>query len=133
MEQTVSIGGRLREERQRLDMNQTQFGERGGVTKKTQMLYESGERFPDAAYLAAIAGVGADVCYIVTGARENPPGMVLTAVEQLLVERYRMSPPALQDAALRVLLGSEPLGAQQVSGKGNRVAGRDVVQGKGKK
>lgn len=133
MEQTVSIGDRLREERQRLDMNQTQLGERGGVTKKTQMLYESGERFPDAAYLAAVAGIGADVRYIVTGERETQPGVTLTAAEQLLIERYRMSPSALQNAALRVLLGSETAGTQQVSGKGNRVAGRDVIQGKDKK
>jgi transcriptional regulator with XRE-family HTH domain len=71
MTQSVSIGGRLREERQRLDMSQPAFGEVGGVTKKTQMLYEAGERFPDAAYLSAAAGAGADVLYILTGLRSE--------------------------------------------------------------
>lgn len=69
MEQTVLFGERLREERQRLSLNQTAMGELGGVTKKTQMLYESSTRAPDADYLAAIASAGADVLYIITGMR----------------------------------------------------------------
>jgi len=69
MEQTVHFGDRLREERQRFGLNQTAMGELGGVTKKTQMLYESSTRAPDAEYLAAIAAAGADVLYILTGMR----------------------------------------------------------------
>lgn len=69
MERTVSFGDRLREERQRLGLSQTAIGELGGVTKKTQMLYESSSRTPDANYLAAIASAGADVLYILTGMR----------------------------------------------------------------
>jgi|APMI01.1.fsa_nt_gi transcriptional regulator with XRE-family HTH domain len=65
----VSIGERLREERVRLGTNQTAFGEVGGVTKKTQMLYEGGDRFPDAQYLSAIADIGVDVAYVLTGKR----------------------------------------------------------------
>ena len=114
MNQLVSIGDRLREERQRLDINQTQFGELGGVTKKTQMLYESGERFPDAAYLAAIAAAGADVRYIITGDREGPVPDVLTSDERLMLDRYRASPQPLRDAALRVLLGESPKQKGQV-------------------
>lgn len=48
-------------------MNQTKFGEIGGVTKKTQMLYEAGDRMPDAVYLRRIACIGVDVQYIVIG------------------------------------------------------------------
>lgn len=103
----VSIGSRLREERQRLDMNQTELGERGGVTKKTQMLYESGDRFPDAAYLAAISVDGADIRYIVTGERDGPAPEVLSSEERYLLDRYRGSPQPLRDAALRVLIGGD--------------------------
>jgi transcriptional regulator with XRE-family HTH domain len=63
----VSISKRLKEERNRLGMSQTKFGEIGGVTKKTQMLYESGDRMPDAVYLRRIACIGVDVQYIVIG------------------------------------------------------------------
>lgn len=85
MEQTVSIGLRLRDERQRLDLSQTAFAEKGGVTKKTQMLYEAGERFPDAAYLAAVAQIGADIQYIVTGQRQGQ-GIGESAVHRAVLD-----------------------------------------------
>ena len=69
----VSIGERLREERTRLDMTQPAFGAVAGITKKTQGLYESDARAPDATYLGAIAEAGADVLYVLTGRREMKP------------------------------------------------------------
>lgn len=65
----VSFFERLKEERLKLDLNQTDFGDLGGVTKKTQMLYESGDRSPDARYLELIAAAGVDVQYVITGVR----------------------------------------------------------------
>lgn len=66
-----SIGDRLKAERERLTLNQTAFGEIGGVKKLAQINYENGSRSPDAAYLAAIASAGADVLFIVTGERHE--------------------------------------------------------------
>ena len=63
------IGERLREERVRLGLNQDDFAVIGGVQRRAQGNYERGERAPDADYLARIAERGADVLYIVTGAR----------------------------------------------------------------
>jgi transcriptional regulator with XRE-family HTH domain len=63
----VSFCERLRAERTRLGLNQTDFAALAGMTKKTQMLYEADERVPDANYLAAIAAAGADVHYRITG------------------------------------------------------------------
>jgi transcriptional regulator with XRE-family HTH domain len=63
----VSFCERLRAERARLGLNQTDFAALAGMTKKTQMLYEADERVPDANYLAAISAAGADVHYILTG------------------------------------------------------------------
>jgi transcriptional regulator with XRE-family HTH domain len=105
MNQSVSIGDRLREERQRLDLNQTQLGERGGVTKKTQMLYESGDRFPDAAFLAAIAEAGADIRYIVTGHRDGSAPEVFSADERDLVSLFRAAPLPVKAAAIGALQG----------------------------
>lgn len=65
----MPLGDRLREERERLGFNQTDFAALAGSTRKTQFNYESGERTPDAAYLAAISAAGADVSYLVTGKR----------------------------------------------------------------
>ena len=112
MNHLVSIGERLREERVRLGMSQTTFGEVGGVTKKTQMLYEGGERAPDAGYLAAAAESGVDVRYVITGQRDAPAQEVPTPEEKLLMQYFRDASPAVRKAALAALLsGSSGAGS----------------------
>jgi len=64
-----TIGNRLKEERERMRLNQTSFGDLGGVKKQAQLKYEKDDRAPDAKYLADIAAGGADVLYILTGER----------------------------------------------------------------
>ena len=82
---------RLREERERLALSQQALAEKCGVTARSQRNYESGERNPDSAYLAAIAAAGADVLYILTGQRAGgtPSVPVLDAAEQVLLDSYR--------------------------------------------
>nr|WP_028201178.1 helix-turn-helix domain-containing protein [Burkholderia pseudomallei] len=65
-----TIGSRLREERLRLGLSQDEFAAVGGVLRRAQSNYESDERSPDAKYLSAIAGVGADLLYILTGSKQ---------------------------------------------------------------
>lgn len=67
-----TIGSRLRAERERLSFSQEAFANKAGVHRRTQVNYESGERYPDAVYLAAIAGLGVDISYVVTGSRVTP-------------------------------------------------------------
>lgn len=64
-----TIGARLRVERERLQLSQEAFANKAGVHRRTQVNYEADDRRPDADYLAAIAGFGADIAYIVTGSR----------------------------------------------------------------
>lgn len=66
----TDIGTRLRDERIRLGLSQTEFGNYGGVRKNTQSKYESNERAPDALYLANVAKHGVDVQYVITGVRK---------------------------------------------------------------
>ncbi|WP_119334969.1 helix-turn-helix domain-containing protein [Hydrogenophilus thermoluteolus] len=68
----VSIGSRLRDERLRLGLSQEDFARIAGVQRRAQIRYEQDEREPSARYLEAIASVGADVTYILTGRRERP-------------------------------------------------------------
>ncbi|WP_223569395.1 helix-turn-helix domain-containing protein [Pseudomonas sp. BF-R-26] len=63
----MGIGERLKEERERLGFNQTEFAAKAGASKNSQYNYEKGERSPDANYLAAIAENGVDILYVVTG------------------------------------------------------------------
>lgn len=69
METNNYIGGRLREERESLNLNQEIFAQLAKTTRQTQSNYEKGSRSPDAVYLCAIALAGADVQYIITGKR----------------------------------------------------------------
>lgn len=110
-------------------MNQTEFAQLGGVGKTTQINYEKGERFPDAAYLAAVASIGVDVLYVVTGNRDG--GASLTPVENTLLTRLRQGSPVLRGYLQEV--GAAPVASaptvsiggdvgQQVNG-GQTIAG----------
>lgn len=90
----MSMGDRLRTERERLGYTQPGFAELTGTTKRTQFNYEKNERAPDGNYLAAIAAVGADVLYIVTGQRSQPMSATasLPARVRALVDNYENAP-----------------------------------------
>ncbi|WP_432417463.1 helix-turn-helix domain-containing protein [Comamonas flocculans] len=81
---------RLREERERLGMSQEAFGAMAGVRKQAQLLYEKGERSPDARYLSAIAAAGTDVLYILTGQRSQsaPAAAALPPRARALLDNY---------------------------------------------
>jgi transcriptional regulator with XRE-family HTH domain len=65
----MSIGERLKDERERLAFNQADFAAIGKASKRSQIEWEKGTAYPNAKYLAAIAAAGADVQYILTGRR----------------------------------------------------------------
>ena len=71
----MGIGARLKEERMRVGMSQAEIAALGGLSNKTQLSYESDARSPDANYLAALAKVGVDVLYVITGVRALPSTM----------------------------------------------------------
>lgn len=85
----MGIGERLKEERERLGLNQTDFAALAGASKNTQYNYEKGERSPDANYLAAAAVQGVDVLYVITGARTPQPSASFTADETEFVDILR--------------------------------------------
>lgn len=122
------IGMRLREERERLGLSQPAMGEIGGVKKLTQLNYEKGERSPDATYLSAISKFGADIQFIVTGIRSAE---TLNTDEQELLSHFRKASLAVKAAALAALTaGNSASNSINVSGQGNRVAGRDFNENK---
>ncbi|WP_225773942.1 helix-turn-helix domain-containing protein [Pseudomonas sp. Marseille-Q5115] len=94
----TAIGSRIREERERLRLTQRAFGEIGGVEPNAQGKYESGERWPKADYLAAVADHGVDVLYVLTGARAAEPADQLSEDEASLLRGYRSLPAPAQAA-----------------------------------
>ena len=77
---------RLKDERKRLYLNQTDFGALGGVKKDAQLNYENGSRKPDLAYLLALNNAGVDVFYLLTGEIVEKR---LSNDERILVSAYR--------------------------------------------
>ena len=99
----MAIGERLKEERSRLGLSQTDFGALASVGKTTQINYEKGNGSPDAKYLAAVAEQGVDVLYVVTGSRVPTATNALTPDEDTLLANYRQldekARTTLQDVA----------------------------------
>ena len=102
----VSIGDRLKEERERLGFTQPAFAGLAETTKKSQIDYEKNLTQPKAGYFAAISKVGADIQYIVTGVRSVA---ALSADETELLKLFRAAPLAVKAAAMAALAaGSAP-------------------------
>ncbi|MBV5296320.1 MAG: helix-turn-helix transcriptional regulator [Curvibacter lanceolatus] len=100
----MNVGDRLREERERLGVSQERFALSGGVQKRAQIHYEKGERNPDSAYLAAIALMGVDVLYVLTGQRSQPVAApALSKEEEALLDNYKHADDEGRRAAQQVL------------------------------
>lgn len=137
----MTIGARLREERERLGLSQPKFAAIAGTTKQTLFSWETGKTGPDCFQMALLAEAGVDVLYVLAGSNRTTlsdlPGGGLPPDEQLLLEAYRGLSTAARKALLAELLtGGKPKkparakpvegGGVTVSGDGNHVAGRDI-------
>ncbi|NMM75364.1 hypothetical protein B2J88_20155 [Rhodococcus sp. SRB_17] len=136
MEIFISIGERLKEEREAMGKTQSDFAaiasEAGvpGATRQSQAKYEKGLASPSAAYLSAIALQGVDVRYVLTGDREGPTLAALSGEQRLLLDYYNDASPAMRKAAMAVLLsGGSNSGAAQVfhGDISGGVAGNNVI------
>lgn len=99
-----TIGRRLAEERDRLGYSQKLLASRLLRTVRTQIKYEQGLTFPDAAYLFFLNQLGADVYYIVTGKR---CANELEINEQAVLKAFREMSHEGQDGILRMLVGAD--------------------------
>lgn len=89
----MNFGERLKEERERLGLSQPVLGSIGGVTKLSQLKYETGSVFPKANYLIEIAKVGVDVAYLLFGERAHT---TINDEELLLLQKFRNADPAVR-------------------------------------
>lgn len=101
-----SISDRLKEARELLGLSQQAIADKCGIAARSQRNYESGERSPDAVYLAAIAAVGVDIRYVVTGERDYTPPPSMSAEELTMLNYFRDASPEVRRAALGALLGA---------------------------
>jgi transcriptional regulator with XRE-family HTH domain len=118
---------RLREERKRLGLNQTEFATLAGVTVDSQGNYERGTRKPDSDYLIAMHAQGVDVGFLFSGVRTN--GDTQAPTDAATPRKRRLSGPApvpadQEDAVLVPLFA-----AAGSMGPGNETHSSDVILG----
>lgn len=65
------FGERLKFERKRLKLSQTELAEIGGVGRLAQSQYESEQSAPTTRYLSAISSAGVNLTYLVMGTRPD--------------------------------------------------------------
>jgi transcriptional regulator with XRE-family HTH domain len=104
--QETEVGLRLRAERKRLGLTQSQLGARGGVSLSSQHAYESGLHRPDTRYLARVAEAGVDMQYVVLGQKtepRSPSNLDWKAMEAigLLIEQSATEPGEQMPLALK--------------------------------
>ncbi len=109
----MTVGARLKEERVRLGMSQTDFAALSGVKKGTQISWEKDTSSPTVATLTDLARNGVDTVYVLTGRRL--PGMVdahdeniradLSDIQRDLIDpaRQRLADEADDQAEARVI------------------------------
>lgn len=126
----MTIGDRLREERERLGFNQPALAGLAETTKKSQIDYEKGISFPKANYLEVIARVGADIQYIITGVRS---AAALAGDEEQLLQQYRSLDSESKRRTLAMVFGGTPPSApkakiiQNIASSSGQVAGRNII------
>lgn len=93
---TEGFGSRLREERERRGLNQSQFAAVAGIRRMAQGQYEHESHSPTVRYLAAVASTGIDLHYVLFGSRAIASSQEKRDAERQvfeLIEQYAQQQP----------------------------------------
>lgn len=92
----MSLGGRLKEERERLGFTQSEFAALAGATKGAQQNWEKDEASPKSSALQAWIENGLDAMYVLTGKRlsQRPVGLEMEIEEELASIRRELIDPS---------------------------------------
>lgn len=117
---------RLREERDALGFTQEAMAEKAGISKRSYCAYEAGETAPSAKLLAALALMGVDVAYLLTGQRAGgasapPPPRAVSEGDRILLDNFHAAPAQVQ-AGVKTALGAFAPGGSPRRGKQDKAA-----------
>lgn len=98
------IGMRLKEERQRLGFTQPNFAKVADASKRTLIDWEKGVSAPNGFQLSALALIGVDIQYIITGYRSST---ALPSDEAFMLEKIRQADAETRNKILMLLLGGD--------------------------
>ena len=122
----MHMGERIKEERERLGFNQSDFADLAAATRKTLFNWESGAAAPNANVLAAWSAHGLDVLYVVTGQRAGgasapPPPRAVSEGDRILLDNFHAAPAQVQ-AGVKTTLGAFAPGGGARRGKQDKAA-----------
>ena len=117
---------RLREERDALGFTQEAMAEKAGISKRSYCAYEAGETAPSAKLLAALALMGVDVAYLLTGQRAGgasapPPPRAVSEGDRILLDNFHAAPAQVQ-AGVKTALGAFAPAGSARRGKQDKAA-----------
>ncbi|PID66609.1 MAG: hypothetical protein CR975_02215 [Gammaproteobacteria bacterium] len=119
---------RIREERKKLGLSQTQLAEMVGLKLNAQSKYERGETEPKASYFIALDDIGADIHYILTG--ERIEGEIISNEEKFLLEKYRQADKRKRQMILGMLIMDDKTILRAVAGETGQGKGSKVANNK---
>ena len=98
--QLTAFGQRVKEERSRLQLKQTDLASLIQTSRTSQSIWESGQRFPNLTVLLAWQEMGFDVSYLITGRRLNH---VMTTEEQRIIDIWQQANSEMRTALSAVV------------------------------
>lgn len=106
----MSVADRFKSERERLALTQPRVADLTGVGKTTVINWEKGLSSPTAVQLSALAEVGLDVLYVITGQRAGgasapPPPRAVSEGDRILLDNFHAAPAQVQ-AGVKTALGA---------------------------
>ncbi|MCU4395942.1 helix-turn-helix domain-containing protein [Acinetobacter junii] len=114
---------RLKNERLRLNLGQSDIADATDVSLKTVQRWEKEVAIPSDK-LALLANCGIDVQYVVTGQRSSN---VLPTDEVLILEKYRQASPEIKNKMLMLLLSGDSEATKTVvNNQKNSVKGQQI-------
>ena len=103
----------MKSERLRLGLSQTRLAQFGGVSKTSQLNYESNVYTPDVNYLAGVTAAGVDPVFVLLGGAPAKyvatnfnwelAGQILELIEEWSAERTAQTPIAVKCRLLELL------------------------------
>lgn len=104
---------RLKEAREQIPLTQDEMVLKTGIPKRSYCAYEAGDMAPSAKLLAALAVMGMDIGYLLTGSRSAAVAPTLSRDEAGMLDSYRHCSKEMQLAA-RTQLAAMAQPAQDV-------------------
>ncbi len=113
---------RLKNERLRLNLGQSDIADATDVSLKTVQRWEKEIAIPSDK-LAALANFGIDIQYVITGQRSSA---ALSLDEAFMLDKIRQASLETRNKILMLLLGSEEMSVGSVSNQNNNVSGQQI-------